>query len=294
MKQRLLPLLLAGMMAVPAFATDYYVGEKGGALNVDVKGARTVASFNLGQDGFAASGIRHGNRVVLDLYDNNHEGVMTGSPSAVMDFDGAQVNVTISAKNEHGWQDSVANGRFHQLDYAHMASGLRADSGRFAKAEKRMNDALESLLSATPESRREAVTKAQADWMTKVDQRTQIVIMYSDLPEQKKISKTISHGYAAVFSDRTKVLDELTKQAKDPKYVPTLKGVITTAYEDTNVIGFIPEGYHSSIFLCKSGTPSCRQADKLLEGEMEVDVKVTGRLEPVKGYVQQGLKVRAK
>lgn len=302
MKRRILPMLLAGMLALPALAADYYIGEKGngesvsgGALDIEQKGGWTFATFNLGQNGFSAAGMRRGDRVVLDHF--REDGPRPGGKEnfgLTLVFSGEQVKVNVDPRVPDSWQNRAVNKRFYQLSYAKQADSMRAEDARFAKAERRMNDAMAELLAASSADGQSAVRRGQAKWMSGIDSRVQTVIMYSALTEYSNVRKNILQGYTAVLNDRAMMLSEMAKQAQNPQYVPSMKGTISFAYcELEDGICFSPRDHYVSIPLCKAGTPACRAAEKLLEGEMEADVKVTGRLEPARGFAPQGLKVKA-
>lgn len=300
MKRQVLPFLFAGMLALPAFATDYYISEKGSdetnyALKVDQKGGNTVAFFNFGQDGFARCGVRRGDRVVLDhLTDERMNPAEKEDSGLTMVFSGDQVKINVDPKASDTWENKAVNKRFYLLSYARMADSSRAENARFAKAEKRMNDAVEKLVAASSGDGQLAVRNGQAKWMSGIDSRVQTVIMYSSLTEYKDVRKTISQAYTAVLNDRAMMLSEMVKQAEDSRYVPSMKGWISFAHcEQKDSVCFTPEKHYVGVPLCKSGTSACRTAEKLLDGEMEVDVKVTGRLEPVRGFMPRGLKVKA-
>ena len=275
--------LLTAIAALPAMATDYYIGEKSGALTTDRQGGQVKATYNFGQDGFGAIGRSRGNEVILDRYNEEDRG-FDGGPNIKLTFSAGQVKSDLIGKNTQ-WEGVPVKGKYTQLDYERMKDSLASSNPKLARAQQKMDNAMKALLDATPENSRQTVIRGQRAWMKDIDQTTQGIIMYADIPEQRNVQKRIAQGYTVVLNDRTMQLDELTKQAKDPRYTPTIKGTLSFCLNERGNTCLYPDKHSVGIPLCKPKTAACRSADRLLAGDMEADAKVTGRLDIEKGYL---------
>ncbi len=291
--------LLSMTASFPAMADDYYISDAGHAIVIrDNDDDRAQVIFDLGQDGFIAEGPRLSS-IVLTQYvgkDKERFADHKNGPETAVEFSKDLAKVKTSKSSP--WNASHIKGDYHRLDLPRIAEKLR-DNEQFVLAEKQMEIALQTLLDATPEGQRIDVLSAQKTWQNEIAEKMALdILLDSDLlaDNPNKIIQTIPDAYIDVVTLRTRWLEILKKQQQDAAYKPIFKGIIYQTERGGEGINIMlrPEGQHTSLYLCASETPACHQAEKLLDHQKTVSVQVTGRLDLVKGFLQndQGITVQ--
>ena len=283
--------LLSIATVSPAIADDCYVNEAGHAIIIrDNDDGRANVIFDLGEDGFTAEGPRLGSIILTQYVGKDKERFANhkNGPETAVEFSKNLAKVKTSKSSP--WNITGVKGDYHRLDLALMTEKLRGNE-QFAAVEKQMETAMQALLEATPEGQRIDVLSAQKTWQAEIAEKMALdVLLDSNLliDSSHKIIEAIPDAYIDVVTSRTKWLETLTKQQKDPSYMPTFRGIIyqmDRGGEGVNIM-LRPDGQHTNLFLCLTETPACHQAEKLLLHEKTVPVQVTGKLDFTKGFVQ--------
>ena len=284
--------LLSIATVVPAMADDCYINDTGHVIIIrDNDEGRAQVIFDFGQDGFTAEGP-HLTSIVLTQYvgkDRERFASHKNGPETAVEFSKNLAKVKTSKTSP--WNLPGVKGDYHRLDLPLMTEKLR-DNEQFSEAEKRMETALQSLLDATPDAQQQDVRLAQKTWQTEIAEKMALdVLLDSNLlaDDSSRIIEAIPDAYIDVVSSRARWLDILTKQQQNPLYVPTFTGTIykiDRGGEGINVM-LRPDGQHSNLYLCTSETPACHQAEKILAEKETATVQVAGRLDLIKGFIQE-------
>ncbi len=295
--------LLSIMAILPAMADDCYINDAGHVIIIRDNGeGRAQAIFDFEQDSFIAEGP-HLTSIVLTQYvgkDKERFAHHKNGPETAIEFSRNLAKVKTSKSSP--WNLSVIKGDYHRLDLSFITEKLR-NNGQFLEAEKQMETALQSLLDATPKEQQHNVKLAQETWKTEIAEKMALdVLLDSNLLEgvlegdSSRIIKAIPDAYIDVVSLRTRWLEILTKQQQNPQYMPTFKGTIYRMDRGGEGINIMlrPDNQYSNLYLCSSETSACSQAEKILAEKETATVQVTGKLDFVKGFIQedQGITVK--
>lgn len=285
--------LLSTAAVSTAVADDCYINDAGHVIIIrDNDEGRAQVIFDFGQDGFTAEGPRL-TSIVLTQYvgkDKERFADHKNGPETAVEFSKNLAKVKTSKSSP--WNLPNVKGDYLRMDLPLMTERLR-DNERFAQAEKQMEAALQSLLDATPEEQQQDVRLAQKAWQTEIAEKMALdVLLDSNLladTSSSKIIEAIPDAYIDVVSSRTRWLEILAEQQRNLHYVPVFKGIIykiDRGGEGINVM-LRPDGQYTNLYLCSSETPACHQAEKILDGKETATVEVSGRLDLIKGFIQE-------
>ncbi len=285
--------LLSTAAVSPATADDCYINDAGNVIIIrDNDEGRAQVIFDFGQDGFTAEGP-HLTSIVLTQYvgkDKERFADHKNGPETAVEFSKNLAKVKTSKSSP--WNLPNVKGDYHRMDLPLMTKKLR-DNERFVHAEKQMETALQSLLDATPAEQQQDVRLAQKAWQTEIAEKMALdVLLDSNLladASSSKIIEAIPDAYIDVVSLRTRWLEILAEQQRNPHYVPVFKGIIykiDRGGEGINVM-LRPDGQYTNLYLCSSETPACSQAEKILDGKETATLEVAGRLVSIKGFIQE-------
>lgn len=292
--------LLSTAAVSTAVADDCYINDAGHVIIIrDNDEGRAQVIFDFGQDGFTAEGPRL-TSIVLTQYvgkDKERFADHKNGPETAVEFSKNLAKVKTSKSSP--WNLPNVKGDYLRMDLPLMTERLR-DNERFAQAEKQMEAALQSLLDATPEEQQQDVRLAQKAWQTEIAEKMALdVLLDSNLladTSSSKIIEAIPDAYIDVVSSRTRWLEILAEQQRNLHYVPVFKGIIykiDRGGEGINVM-LRPDGQYTNLYLCSSETPACHQAEKILDGKETATVEVSGRLDLIKGFIQEDHRIPVK
>lgn len=293
------PLLFAAGSILPALADNCYVNDVGNAIVIqDKDDGRSTVIFDLGEDGFTAEGPRL-TSIVLTQYvgsDKERYAEHKNGPEVAVEFSKDLAKVKTSKNSP--WNVDGIKGDYFRLDLPKMLEKLRGDA-RFSECEKKMQEALTALLEATPENQKNDIVLAQKEWQEEIAEKMALdVLLDSDIIDQEahKVTQAIPDAYLDVVRARTRWLDILTKQQRDPNYTATLTGTLYKMDRGGAGINIMlrADGQYSNIFLCASETVECTHADNLLAEKDSTHAQASGRLDLVKGFKQDGRPIPVK
>lgn len=291
--------LFAATSLCPAMADNCYVNDVGNAIVIqDKDDGRSTVIFDLGEDGFTAEGPRL-TSIVLTQYigsDKERFAEHINGPEVAVEFSKDLAKVKTSKNSP--WNIDGIKGDYFRLDLPKMLEKLRGDA-RFTECEKKMEEAFKALLDATPEEQKNDIVLAQKEWQEEIAEKMALdVLLDSDLIDQEnhKVSQAIPDAYLDVIRARTRWLEILTKQQRDPNYAATFTGTLYKMDRGGAGINIMlrADGQYSNIFLCAADTVECTQADNLLAEKDSTYAKATGRLDTIKGFKQDGKAIPVK
>lgn len=183
-------------------------------------------------------------------------------------------------------------------DYADMKKNVPA----FAAADKHLNDAWKALTGQVSAARKKELQESEDNWI-KTDRDQYVKYMENlakdrdkDLAEYKAFlpDSVMKNGkfdralaYARVTEDRALYLEELAKQEKSTRYLPSFSGKLSFTHDAAGGLYWLfPDGWASPLNVAYSFSdiPANKQIEELVGQKVFARATVTGRLTDGEGF----------